>query len=57
MTVRENLLAAAVEGDWTDAHGRADEVLAALELDACRATTSPARFPAASSGCWNSAAC
>jgi branched-chain amino acid transport system ATP-binding protein len=32
MTVRENLLAAAVEGDWANARSRADEVLEALEI-------------------------
>lgn len=32
MTVRENLLAAAVEGDWSNARSRADEVLEALEI-------------------------
>jgi branched-chain amino acid transport system ATP-binding protein len=32
MTVRENLLAAAVEGDWANARNRADEVLEALEI-------------------------
>ena len=32
MTVRENLLAAAVEGDWKAARSRADEVLEALEI-------------------------
>jgi len=32
MTVRDNLLAAAVEGDWANARSRADEVLEALEI-------------------------
>ncbi|MDN5928824.1 MAG: ABC transporter ATP-binding protein [Hyphomicrobiales bacterium] len=32
MTVRENLLAAAVESDWANARSRADEVLEALEI-------------------------
>jgi branched-chain amino acid transport system ATP-binding protein len=32
MTVRDNLLAAAVEGDWANARNRADEVLEALEI-------------------------
>jgi branched-chain amino acid transport system ATP-binding protein len=32
MTVRENLFAAAVEGDWANARSRADEVLEALEI-------------------------
>jgi branched-chain amino acid transport system ATP-binding protein len=32
MTVRENLLAAAVEGNWSNARNRADEVLEALEI-------------------------
>ena len=32
MTVRENLLAAAVEGDWRTAHGRAAEVLETLQI-------------------------
>lgn len=32
MTVRENLLAAAVEGEWRSARSRADEVLEALEI-------------------------
>jgi branched-chain amino acid transport system ATP-binding protein len=32
LTVRENLLAAAVEGDWANARNRADEVLEALEI-------------------------
>ncbi len=32
MTVRENLLTAAVEGDWKSARQRADQVLASLDL-------------------------
>jgi branched-chain amino acid transport system ATP-binding protein len=32
MTVRENLLTAAVEGDWTSARQRANQVLASLDL-------------------------
>lgn len=32
MTVRENLLTAAVEGDWASAHQRANQVLASLDL-------------------------
>ena len=32
MTVRENLLAAAAEGDWKGAHARADEALETLEI-------------------------
>jgi branched-chain amino acid transport system ATP-binding protein len=32
MTVRENLLAAAVEGEWQSARSRAEEVLDALEI-------------------------
>jgi branched-chain amino acid transport system ATP-binding protein len=33
MTVRENLLTAAVEGDWTTADHRAHEILTALDLE------------------------
>jgi branched-chain amino acid transport system ATP-binding protein len=33
MTVRENLLTAAVEGDWTSARQRANQVLASLDLE------------------------